>query len=242
MDEAHRHGLPVTAHAHGTDAVAGAVVAGVEGVEHVNVTFFTETGVETPDPLIRLIAERGIVVGATIGALPSALRGAVLLPAVALRLDAVMANYRRFVEAGARLVAATDAGLAHPPSRTTWCGKRRQGCASSGSARRRRCSRSRRCRPTRAVSGSGRDASPPATTPTSSLSTAIHSPIRTHCTESGPSTPGASPSRQPARDEARHRPSPQGYRAGPHTWPSTFVPTPLPGHCWQGAISLAWID
>ena len=39
-------------------------------------------------------------------------RGAVLLPAVALRLDAVMANYRRFVEAGARLVAATDAGLA----------------------------------------------------------------------------------------------------------------------------------
>ncbi|MGZ4665946.1 MAG: amidohydrolase family protein [Frankiaceae bacterium] len=110
VDEAHRHGLPVTAHAHGTDAVADAVVAGVEGLEHV--TFFTETGVETPDPLIRLIAERGIVVGATIGALPSALRGAVLLPAVALRLDAVMANYRRFVEAGARLVAATDAGLA----------------------------------------------------------------------------------------------------------------------------------
>src|SRR5262249_36140546 len=35
VDEAHRHGLPVTAHAHGTPAIVDALAAGVDGIEHL---------------------------------------------------------------------------------------------------------------------------------------------------------------------------------------------------------------
>ena len=44
VDEAHRHGLPVTAHAHGTSAIAQALDAGVDGMEHV--TFWSADGVD----------------------------------------------------------------------------------------------------------------------------------------------------------------------------------------------------
>ena len=57
-DEAHRLGLPVTAHAHAVAAIADAVAAGVDGMEHVS--FWTEEGVDAPAELIRLIAARQI--------------------------------------------------------------------------------------------------------------------------------------------------------------------------------------
>lgn len=68
VDETHRLGLPITAHARGTAAVADAVAAGVDGMEHVS--FWTADGVESPLDLIEEIAARGIVVGATLGMLP----------------------------------------------------------------------------------------------------------------------------------------------------------------------------
>ena len=46
VDEAHRLGLPVTAHAHAVAAIADAVAAGVDGLEHVS--FWTEAGVDAP--------------------------------------------------------------------------------------------------------------------------------------------------------------------------------------------------
>jgi hypothetical protein len=46
VDEAHRVGLPVTAHAHAVAAIADAVAAGVDGLEHVS--FWTEDGVDAP--------------------------------------------------------------------------------------------------------------------------------------------------------------------------------------------------
>jgi imidazolonepropionase-like amidohydrolase len=108
VDEAHRLGLPVTAHAHAVSAIADAVDAGVDGMEHVS--FWTEDGVDAPARLIELIADRRIVVGATVGMVP--VPGLGPPPRIAARLPAIMANTRRLHEAGAPMVAGTDAGIA----------------------------------------------------------------------------------------------------------------------------------
>jgi len=107
VDEAHRLGLPVTAHAHAVAAIADAVAAGVDGLEHV--TFWTEDGVDAPAYLIQLIADRRIIVGATVGMVP--VPGAAPPPAVAARMPGIIASSRRLYEAGAPMVAGTDAGI-----------------------------------------------------------------------------------------------------------------------------------
>ncbi|SDZ26197.1 Imidazolonepropionase [Amycolatopsis xylanica] len=109
VHEAHRHGLPITAHAHGTQAIIDAVEAGVDGLEHVS--FMTEDGVdEIPPGLLAKFAERRIAVGATLGAVP--LPGFAVPPAIATRMAAFQANLRKLYEAGALIVAGTDAGIA----------------------------------------------------------------------------------------------------------------------------------
>ena len=108
VDEAHRHGLKVTAHAHAVGAIADAVAAGADGMEHVS--FWTEDSVDAPPYLIRLIADRGTVVGATVGLIP--VPGLKPPPEVIARVPLMIANLRRLYEAGARLVAGTDAGIA----------------------------------------------------------------------------------------------------------------------------------
>jgi imidazolonepropionase-like amidohydrolase len=108
VDEAHRHGLKVTAHAHAVGAIADAVAAGADGLEHVS--FWTEDSVDAPPYLIRLIADRGTVVGATVGMVP--VPGLKPPPEVIARIPLMIANLRRLYEAGARLVAGTDAGIA----------------------------------------------------------------------------------------------------------------------------------
>jgi imidazolonepropionase-like amidohydrolase len=109
VDEAHRHGLPVTAHVHATAAVANALAAGVDQMEHV--TFWTEDSVESPSELIDEIVASQVVVGLTLGVLPSTGPGVGPPPAVAARLPLILANMRRLIEAGASVVAGTDAGL-----------------------------------------------------------------------------------------------------------------------------------
>ena len=108
VDEAHRLGLPVTAHAHAVAAIADAVAAGVDGMEHVS--FWTEDGVDAPGDMIRLIAARQVAVGATLGMVP--VPGIAPPPAVAVRMPAMIANLRRLYESGAVMVAGTDAGIA----------------------------------------------------------------------------------------------------------------------------------
>lgn len=108
VDEAHRHGLPITAHAHGTSAIADAVDAGVDGMEHVS--FWTESGIESPAQLIHEIADRRIIVGATLGLVP--VPGMAPPPLLLARLPKIVENIRRLAEAGATLVAGTDAGIA----------------------------------------------------------------------------------------------------------------------------------
>ena len=104
----HQHGLKVTAHAHAVGAIAAAVAAGADGMEHVS--FWTEDSVDAPAELIQLIADRGTVVGATVGMAPAL--GLKPPPAVIARVPLIIGNTRRMYEAGARLVAGTDAGIA----------------------------------------------------------------------------------------------------------------------------------
>ena len=119
VEEAHRHGLPVTAHAHGLPAVEQALAAGVDGLEHC--TCLTETGMSIPDEVLDTLAARGTPIGAGLGVppreamekAPPGLRAmferAGLTPERfrQLRLDMV----RRMHEGGARFVAGRDAGI-----------------------------------------------------------------------------------------------------------------------------------
>ncbi|WP_216698945.1 amidohydrolase family protein [Arthrobacter sp. Br18] len=108
VDEAHRAGLPVTAHAHGTPGIANAITAGVDGMEHVS--FWSATGVDEPGDFIHRIISQRIVVGATVGIRP--VEGLRPPDAVLRRLPFIEANLRRMYEAGAVLAAGTDGGIA----------------------------------------------------------------------------------------------------------------------------------
>lgn len=108
VDEAHRCGLPVTAHAHAVDAVADAVAAGADGIEHCS--FRTADGVDAREDLVAAIAARGIVVGATAGVVP--VEGCPPPPGLARVLPQIMAATARLHRAGAVVVAGTDAGIA----------------------------------------------------------------------------------------------------------------------------------
>jgi len=119
VEEAHRHGLPVTAHAHGLPAVEQALAAGVDGLEHCSC--LTETGMSVPDEVLVTLGARGTPIGAGLGVppreamdrAPAGLRAmferAGFTPESfrQLRLDMV----RRMHEAGARFVAGRDAGI-----------------------------------------------------------------------------------------------------------------------------------
>ncbi|MEJ3657108.1 amidohydrolase family protein [Actinomycetes bacterium KLBMP 9759] len=108
VDEAHRYGLPVTAHAHAAQAVSDALAAGVDGIEHC--TFVTADGVRPVDELIDRIVERRIAVGLTVGMRP--VEGAVPPPLLLRILPDVMKLSARLIRAGALVVAGTDAGIA----------------------------------------------------------------------------------------------------------------------------------
>jgi len=108
VDEAHRHGLKVTAHAHAAAAIADAVAAGADGLEHVS--FWTADGVDAPAELIQLIADRQTVAGLTLGVLP--VPGLSPFAQVRKRMPAILANIARMHEAGALIIASSDAGVA----------------------------------------------------------------------------------------------------------------------------------
>jgi imidazolonepropionase-like amidohydrolase len=108
VDEAHRHGLPVTAHAHGTPAIVDALAAGVDGMEHVS--FWSADGVDEREDLMRAIADRRIAVGATLGIVP--VEGVATPAELVARMPRVMQGYARLFALGAPFVIGTDAGIA----------------------------------------------------------------------------------------------------------------------------------
>jgi imidazolonepropionase-like amidohydrolase len=108
VDEAHRLGLPVTAHAHGTAAIREALYAGVDGMEHVS--FWSVDGIDNPGDLVARIVGSRVAVGLTGGFSP--IPGGTQPPAIAMRMPRIIANTRRLYEAGAHTIIGTDAGIA----------------------------------------------------------------------------------------------------------------------------------
>jgi imidazolonepropionase-like amidohydrolase len=114
VEEAHRRGLAVTAHAHSVPSVEVSVAAGVDGIEHC--TCLTARGIRTPPALIDALADRGIRVGPTFGRLPG-------LPPSPQAIDVTrrtgMTLQARFDQVGALfaagvpILAGSDAGI-HP--------------------------------------------------------------------------------------------------------------------------------
>lgn len=65
VEEAHRHGLPVTGHAHGLPAVQQCVDAELDGIEHCSC--LTPSGFSTPPELAERLAAAGTFVCPTLG-------------------------------------------------------------------------------------------------------------------------------------------------------------------------------
>ena len=112
VDEAHRAGLPVTAHAHAVAAVRLSLAAGVDGLEHC--TCITAQGIEMPDGLADAIAAAGIPVCPTIGRA----RGVAIAPAVlalmartGMTYESRLAQVAQLHAAGVPLVSGADAGI-----------------------------------------------------------------------------------------------------------------------------------
>lgn len=109
VEEAHRHGMAVTAHAHALAAVRDALDAGVDGIEHCSCV--TDGGVHLPDDVAEALVRRRIAIGATLGLVPGS-EPLAPPPELARIIPGVMAAYARLIAAGAVVVAGTDAGIA----------------------------------------------------------------------------------------------------------------------------------
>ncbi|MFJ4986628.1 amidohydrolase family protein [Streptomyces sp. NPDC088732] len=98
VSEAHRLGLPVAAHAHATEAIADALAAGADSLEHAS--FLGGRGTVEELRLQALIAGSGTFVGMT----PVREAGAYA--------DGVHTAYRALARLGARITVGSDAGTA----------------------------------------------------------------------------------------------------------------------------------
>jgi imidazolonepropionase-like amidohydrolase len=119
VDEAHRHNLPITAHAHATRAIVDGIAAAIDFFEHL--TFVTADGVDPiPDEVLTTLARQAVTVGMTFGNAP--VPGATPPPGLVARMPALLANARRMREAGVNMIAGTDAGIApmKPPDVIRW--------------------------------------------------------------------------------------------------------------------------
>src|SRR5215217_9122582 len=103
IDEAHRRGLPVVAHAHSRQSIADVIASGVDGIEHC--TFLTARGPAPDQALIDAIARQRIVVGATAGVLPG------FAASRRVATIGILDGLRRLHAAGATVAVGTDAGL-----------------------------------------------------------------------------------------------------------------------------------
>jgi imidazolonepropionase-like amidohydrolase len=107
VEEAHKAGRTVAAHAHGSDGIKAAVLAGVDSVEHGS--FMT-------DEIMGLMKERGTFFSATLcsaqgflDAPPDVVADWAMAKAALVRV-ALDESFRRAYRAGVRLVLGTDAG------------------------------------------------------------------------------------------------------------------------------------
>jgi imidazolonepropionase-like amidohydrolase len=107
VEEAHRLGLPLAAHAHGAPGIVAAVAAGVDSVEHVS--WLTEDGAAIDEPAYEALLRSGIAVDFTPGVKPAVTQPQTRFLRI---LPVVMANLRRMVADGIRYTIASDGGVA----------------------------------------------------------------------------------------------------------------------------------
>jgi imidazolonepropionase-like amidohydrolase len=114
VEEAHRLGLPVTAHAHALAAVEQCVAARVDGIEHCSC--LTDHGVLTPPRLAAAIAAAGIAVCPTLGhdwdvmaSLPPELIA--LGERIGITVEQRLAQVGELHAAGVSFVSGVDAGI-----------------------------------------------------------------------------------------------------------------------------------
>ncbi|MGP3998635.1 amidohydrolase family protein [Streptomyces sp. 8N706] len=105
VEEADRYGLPVAAHAHGTDAIAHCVAAGVRTLEHCS--WRTADGTVHDLEVTRRIVENDIAVCRCV----SGDWRLFLEQLGPQRADAMTEVIRTMREAGVRFIAGTDAGV-----------------------------------------------------------------------------------------------------------------------------------
>jgi imidazolonepropionase-like amidohydrolase len=110
VEEAHAHGLPVTAHAHSLAAAQRAVAAGVDGLEHLSC--LTDRGMRVPDDLVDALVEADIAVCHTLGVTqepPPFIREAWDKIGMSYAGKVSMAGMMH--DRGVRTVAGTDGGI-----------------------------------------------------------------------------------------------------------------------------------
>ncbi|GCD47133.1 metal-dependent hydrolase family protein [Streptomyces paromomycinus] len=106
VDEAHRHNLPVTAHAHATTGIREAVATGFDTIEHC--FFLTEAGVDFDRQVIEEMARRGTTASLTLGALPG---GPPPPPHIARRIPSLVTGLATLRAAGVPLSLGSDSGI-----------------------------------------------------------------------------------------------------------------------------------
>ncbi|MGW2186053.1 amidohydrolase family protein [Streptomyces sp. NPDC001719] len=104
--EAHRHELPITAHAHAASGIADAVAAGFDSVEHC--FFVTEDGVDHDRRVIDEMARVGVAASLTLGSLPG---GPPPPEPVARRLPGLAAGLEEMRQAGVIMACGSDSGI-----------------------------------------------------------------------------------------------------------------------------------
>lgn len=106
VDEAHHHGLPVTAHAHAVTGIREAVATGFDTIEHC--FFLTESGVDFDRRVIEEMVRRGVTASLTLGALP----GGPPPPAhIARRIPSLITGLATLRASGVRLSLGSDSGI-----------------------------------------------------------------------------------------------------------------------------------
>ena len=112
VDEAHRYGLPVTAHAHAKTVVEHAIEAGVDGIEHCSC--LTDAGADfSADVMARLRAQDIAVcptLGVAVGAVPPP-RILELLQRYRLNTETRQRRVAEAHAAGVRIISGDDTGI-----------------------------------------------------------------------------------------------------------------------------------
>ena len=115
VEEAHRRGLPVTAHAHPLVSVEQAIAVGVDGIEHC--TGLTEHGAGLPETTVTALREAGVTVCPTLGQtmiLEPTSEIAAMLAARGLTPELIVAmagQAHALLAGGVRVITGSDGGV-----------------------------------------------------------------------------------------------------------------------------------